>query len=122
MGKLAKFSLGDIEPKRDWGYAGDYVYAMWLMLQQDKPGDYIIATGETHSVREFLELAIKEAGLTGTIADYVEFDQNLIRPSEVDLLIGDASKARETLGWEAKVKFQELVKIMVSNDLKLEAM
>ena len=122
LGKLAKFSLGDIEPKRDWGYAGDYVYAMWLMLQQDKPGDYIIATGETHSVREFLELAIKEAGLTGTIADYVEFDQNLIRPSEVDLLIGDASKARETLGWEAKVKFQELVKIMVSNDLKLEAM
>ena len=122
LGKLAKFSLGDIEPKRDWGYAGDYVYAMWLMLQQDKPGDYIIATGETHSVREFLELAIKEAGLTGTIADYVEFDQNLIRPSEVDLLVGDASKARETLGWEAKVKFQELVKIMVRNDLKLEAL
>lgn len=121
LGKISKFSLGDIEPKRDWGYAGDYVNAMWLMLQQDEPGDYVIATGETHSVREFLELAIKEAGLTGTIADYVDFDQSLIRPSEVDLLIGDATKAKEKLGWEPKVKFGELVKIMMSNDLILEA-
>lgn len=121
LGKISKFSLGDIEPKRDWGYAGDYVNAMWLMLQQDKPGDYVIATGETHSVREFLELAIKEAGLTGTIADYVDFDQNLIRPSEVDLLIGDATKAKEKLGWEPRVKFGELVKIMMSNDLAIES-
>jgi GDPmannose 4,6-dehydratase len=121
MGTISKFSLGDIEPKRDWGYAGDYVYAMWLMLQQDEPGDYVIATGETHSVREFLELAIKEAGLTGAISDYVDFDQSLIRPSEVDLLIGDATKAKEKLGWEPKVKFKELVKIMVSNDLSIEA-
>ena len=121
LGKISKFKLGDIEPKRDWGYAGDYVYAMWLMLQQDEPGDYVIATGETHSVREFLELAIKEAGLTGTISDYVDFDQSLIRPSEVDLLIGDATKAKEKLGWEPKVKFNELVKIMISNDLTIEA-
>lgn len=121
LGKISKFSLGDIEPKRDWGYAGDYVNAMWLMLQQDEPGDYVIATGETHSVREFLELAIKEAGLPGTIADYVDFDQNLIRPSEVDLLIGDATKAKEKLGWEPRVKFGELVKIMMSNDLAIES-
>ena len=121
LGRITKFSLGDIEPKRDWGYAGDYVYAMWLMLQQDEPGDYIIATGETHSVREFLEVAIQAAGLTGTISDYVDFDQNLIRPSEVDLLIGDASKAKERLGWEPRVKFEELVNRMMLNDLALEA-
>ena len=121
LGKIAKFSLGDIEPKRDWGYAGDYVYAMWLMLQQDKPDDYIIATGETHSVREFLEVAIQAAGLSGTISEYVDFDQSLIRPSEVDLLIGDASKAKARLGWEPKVKFEELVNRMMLNDLALEA-
>jgi GDPmannose 4,6-dehydratase len=121
LGKITKFNLGDIEPKRDWGYAGDYVYAMWLMLQQDEPGDYIIATGETHSVREFLEVAIQAAGLTGTISDYVDFDQSLIRPSEVDLLIGDASKAKERLGWEPRVKFEELVNRMMLNDLALEA-
>lgn len=120
-GKIQKFSLGDIEPKRDWGYAGDYVYAMWLMLQQDNPGDYVISTGETHSVREFLELAIKEAGLDGAIEDYVEFDQNLIRPSEVDLLIGDSSKAHQQLGWKPTVSFGELVKKMVANDLNIEA-
>lgn len=120
-GKIQKFSLGDIEPKRDWGYAGDYVYAMWLMLQQENPGDYVISTGETHSVREFLELAIKEVGLDGSIEDYVEFDQNLIRPSEVDLLIGDSSKARQQLGWKPTVSFTELVKKMVANDLIIEA-
>ena len=120
-GKIQKFSLGDIEPKRDWGYAGDYVYAMWLMLQQENPGDYDISTGETHSVREFLELAIKEVGLDGSIEDYVEFDQNLIRPSEVDLLIGDSSKAHQQLGWKPTVSFTELVKKMVANDLIIEA-
>jgi GDPmannose 4,6-dehydratase len=121
LGKISKFSLGDIEPKRDWGYAGDYVYAMWLMLQQETPDDFVIATGESHSVREFLEVAIKAAALTGTIADYVDFDQSLIRPSEVDLLIGDASKAKEKLGWEPQVKFKDLVKKMMLNDLALEA-
>jgi GDPmannose 4,6-dehydratase len=119
-GKIKKFTLGDIEPKRDWGYAGDYVYAMWLMLQQDKPDDYVIATGETHSVKEFLESAIKEAGLSGEISDYVDFDKGLIRPAEVDLLIGDASKARKVLGWEPRVRFNDLVKIMMANDLALE--
>ena len=119
--KLDKFSLGDIEPKRDWGYAGDYVYAMWLMLQQDNPEDFVISTGETHSVREFLEVAIQEVGLSGSVEDYVDFDPSLIRPSEVDLLIGDSSKAKKLLGWEPKVKFHELVKRMVENDLTLEA-
>jgi GDPmannose 4,6-dehydratase len=121
VGKITKFSLGDIEPRRDWGYAGDYVYAMWLMLQQDVPEDYVIATGETHSVRDFLKASLQEAELPGSIADYVDFDQSLIRPSEVDLLIGDATKAREKLGWEPKVKFNELVRIMIQNDLALEA-
>ena len=120
-GKIEKFSLGDIEPKRDWGYAGDYVHAMWLMLQQEKPSDYVIATGETHSVREFLELAIKEVGLNGTIDDYVEFDKSLVRPSEVDLLIGNANKANKELGWKPTVTFSELVKKMVANDLVIEA-
>ena len=121
LGKLNKFSLGDIEPKRDWGYAGDYVYAMWLMLQQEIPEDFVISTGETHSVREFLEVAIQEAGLTGSVEDYVDFDPSLVRPSEVDLLIGDSSKAKKLLGWEPRVKFHELVKRMVENDLALEA-
>lgn len=121
LGKIRKFSLGDIEPRRDWGYAGDYVRAMWLMLQQNEPDDYVISTGETHSVKEFLEAAIKEVGLTGVITDYVDFDESLVRPSEVDLLIGDASKASDKLGWKPQVKFQELVKIMVLNDLALEA-
>lgn len=121
LGKISRFSLGSLEPRRDWGYAGDYVYAMWLMLQQEKADDYVIATGETHSVREFLELAIKEVGLAGEISDYVDFDQALIRPAEVDLLIGDASKANKVLNWEPKVNFKELVKIMVTNDLKIES-
>lgn len=121
LGKLDKFSLGDIEPKRDWGYAGDYVYAMWLMLQQDSPEDFVISTGETHSVREFLEVAIQEIGLTGSVEDYVDFDPSLIRPSEVDFLVGDSSKAKKLLGWEPKVKFYELVKRMVDHDLTLEA-
>lgn len=121
LGKISRFSLGSLEPRRDWGYAGDYVYAMWLMLQQKKPDDYVIATGETHSVRDFLELAIKEVGLTGEISDYVDFDESLIRPAEVDLLIGDASKAKKVLNWEPKVNFTELVKIMVTNDLKIES-
>jgi GDPmannose 4,6-dehydratase len=94
---------------------------MWLMLQQKKPDDYVIATGETHSVREFLELAIKEVGLTGEISDYVDFDESLIRPAEVDLLIGDSSKAKKVLNWEPKINFTELVKIMVTNDLKIES-
>jgi GDPmannose 4,6-dehydratase len=116
-GNLKKIRLGTLEPKRDWGYAGDYVKAMWLMLQQDIPDDYVIATGQTHSVREFLELALKYAGLTGALEDFVEIDENFKRPAEVDLLVGDSSKALKKLGWQPKMNFNQLVKKMVDNDL-----
>lgn len=107
--------LGNLDAKRDWGYAKEYVEAMWLMLQQDKPDDYVIATGETHTVKEFLVEAFKHAGLDWK--EYVKIDKKYYRPSEVDLLIGDASKAKKQLGWEPKVKFKELVKIMVDADM-----
>ena len=116
-GNLKKIRLGTLEPKRDWGYAGDYVEAMWLMLQQDIPDDYVIATGETHSVREFLELAIEYSGLTGIPEDFVEIDENFKRPAEVDLLVGDSSKAFKKLGWQPRMSFNQLVKKMVDNDL-----
>lgn len=121
LGKLDKIKLGNIDSKRDWGYAGDYVEAMWLMLQQEKPDDYVIATGETHTVREFLETALDFAELDGKIEQYIEIDQTLIRPSEVDILIGDPTKAKKILGWKPKVNFKNLVKLMVENDLKIES-
>jgi GDPmannose 4,6-dehydratase len=108
--------LGNLDAKRDWGYAKEYVEAMWIMLQQDEPDDYVIATGEAHTVREFLEESFKIVGLNWE--EHVDFDKRFLRPAEVDLLIGDPSKAREKLGWEPKVKFKELVKIMVEADLK----
>jgi GDPmannose 4,6-dehydratase len=120
LGKQKRFSLGDLSPKRDWGYAGDYVEAMWLMLQQENPDDYVIATGKTNSVQNFVEEALKAAGLEGRIEDYVDFDVQMVRPSEVDLLVGDASKAKQKLGWQPKVDFQNLVKLMVDSDLELE--
>jgi GDPmannose 4,6-dehydratase len=110
-----KLYLGNLDSKRDWGFAGDYVEAMWLMLQQDNPEDYVIATGETYSVRQFLEEAFGYAGLDWQ--KYVEIDKRYFRPTEVDLLIGDASKAKKILGWEPKVKFKELVKMMVDSDM-----
>jgi GDPmannose 4,6-dehydratase len=116
-GKIDKIRLGTLAPKRDWGYAGDYVEAMWLMLQQEIPSDYVIATGKTHSVRDFFKVAIKSAGLKGEPEDYVIIDENFKRPAEVDLLVGDASKAKKILGWEPKVSFDELVAKMVRNDL-----
>ena len=119
QGNLDKIRLGTLEPKRDWGYAGDYVEAMWLMMQQQTPDDYVIATGKTHSVRDFLASAIKAAGLKGEPEDYVVIDDNFKRPAEVDLLVGDASKAKKVLGWEPKVNFEELVSRMVNNDLKI---
>jgi GDPmannose 4,6-dehydratase len=119
-GKIPHLTLGDLDPKRDWGYAGDYVEAMWLMLQQDQPDDYVIATGETHSVREFIEAALRVAGLEGGVDRYVRQDERFFRPSEVDLLIGDASKAREKLGWNPKVGFDDLVRRMVLHDIELE--
>jgi GDPmannose 4,6-dehydratase len=116
-GEITKIRLGTLEPRRDWGYAGDYVEAMWLMLQQERPDDYVIATGITHSIRDFLNEAIKVAGLTGVADDYVIIDENFKRPAEVDLLIGDGSKALKELGWRPKVSFKELVKRMVEHDL-----
>lgn len=109
--------LGNIDAKRDWGFAGDYIEAMWLMLQQDKPDDYLIATGETHSVKEFLEEAFRYAGLDWR--KYVKIDKRYFRPTEVDILIGDSSKARRKLKWKPKVGFKELVRMMVDADMEL---
>src|SRR5213594_2929819 len=111
-----KLYLGNLDAKRDWGYAKEFVEAMWRMLQQPEPDDYVIATGETHSVREFLELAFSHMGLDWN--KHVQIDPHYFRPAEVDLLIGDASKARKKLGWEAKTKFKELVKLMVDEDVR----
>lgn len=110
-----KLYLGNLDAKRDWGYAPDYVEAMWMMLQQDKPDDFVIATGETHSVREFCEEAFSYAGLEWV--DFVVEDPAYYRPAEVDLLIGDYTKAKNKLGWEPRIKFKELVHIMVDSDL-----
>jgi GDPmannose 4,6-dehydratase len=112
-----KLYLGNLDAKRDWGYAKEYVEAMWLMLQQDKPDDYVIATNETHSIREFLDVAFGYKGLDWK--KYVDIDERYYRPAEVDLLIGDASKAKRQLGWEPKTKFNDLVKLMVDADIKL---
>jgi GDPmannose 4,6-dehydratase len=116
-GLQSKLYLGNLDAKRDWGFAKEYVEVMWLMLQQAKPDDYVIATGETHSVREFLEEAFSYVGLDWN--KYVELDPRYLRPSEVDLLIGDGSKARRQLNWEPKTKFKELVHLMVDADIQL---
>ena len=108
--------MGNLDAKRDWGFAGDYVRAMWLMLQQQKPADYVVATGETHSVREFLELAFSMLGLD--YREFVEFDPKYTRPSEVDVLQGDPTKARECLGWKPEVDFRGLIKMMIESDLE----
>ncbi|HIK53649.1 MAG TPA: GDP-mannose 4,6-dehydratase [Synechococcales cyanobacterium M55_K2018_004] len=115
-GQQKKLYMGNLDAQRDWGYAKDYVRAMWLMLQQDTPDDYVVATGEMHSVREFLDLAFGYVNLNWQ--DYVEFDARYLRPAEVELLIGDSTKAREKLGWAPSVSFEELVKLMVEADLK----
>jgi len=117
MGLQEKLYLGNLDAKRDWGYARDYVEAMWLMMQADEPDDYVIATGETHSVREFVEEAFHCLDLEWR--KYVEIDPWYYRPSEVDLLLGDATRARTNLGWEPKVKFKDLVRLMIEHDLKL---
>jgi len=116
-GLQQKLSLGNLDAKRDWGYAKDYVEAMWLMLQQDKPDDYVIATGETHSVREFCEIAFSRAGLNWQ--EHVVTDPKFVRPAEVDLLLGDAKKAQRELGWKPKTSFKDLVHLMVDEDLKI---
>jgi GDPmannose 4,6-dehydratase len=119
LGQADTLALGDLDPQRDWGFAGDYVEAMWLMLQQDAPQDFVVATGETHSVQEFCELAFGHVGRSWQ--DHVVQDQRFMRPAEVDLLIGDSSKARSTLGWRPKTRFEELVTMMVDADLELVA-
>ncbi len=115
LGLAETLSLGNLDAKRDWGFAGDYVRAMWLMLQQDRADDYVIATGESHSVRELVEVAFGHVGLDWQ--KYVRLDPKFLRPAEVDHLVGDASKARTTLGWKPAVDFSELVKMMVDADL-----
>ncbi len=114
--KKNKIHLGNLKAKRDWVFAGDYVEAMWLMMQQNHPNDYVIATGESHSVEEFLSLATEIAGL-GDWHDFVEIDEALIRPTDIEDLVGDPSKARKELGWKPKVHFKELVKMMVEHDI-----
>jgi GDPmannose 4,6-dehydratase len=120
LGLDKEIRLGDLSPQRDWGYARDYVNAMWLMLQQDIPDDYVIATGETHTVREFLDLAFDIVGMKGHADDYLRIDERFIRPSEVNLLIGNPEKANKVLGWRSQVSFRQLVERMVVNDLAIE--
>ncbi|MDQ2681432.1 MAG: GDP-mannose 4,6-dehydratase [Candidatus Eremiobacteraeota bacterium] len=117
LGLADELRLGNLDAQRDWGFAGDYVRAMWLMLQQDGPDDYVIATGRTHRVREFVRIAFEAAGL-GSYEPYVKLDPKFMRPAEVDLLIGDPSKAKRVLGWEPKVSFEELVASMVEADIE----
>jgi GDPmannose 4,6-dehydratase len=120
LGLQDELVMGNLDAKRDWGYAGDYVKAMWLMLQQDEPDDYVIATGETHTIEELVERAFAEVGIDDW-QKYVRQDPKFFRPAEVDLLIGDATKARTKLGWKPEVDFPSLVKMMVKNDLAVEA-
>jgi GDPmannose 4,6-dehydratase len=118
LGLQKELLLGNLDAKRDWGFAGDYVEAMWLMLQQEQPDDYVISTGETHSVSEFAELAFGHVGLTWH--DFVKVDPALLRPADVDLLIGDPTKARNSLAWKPRTSFKQLVSIMVEADLESE--
>jgi GDPmannose 4,6-dehydratase len=119
LGKQDYIELGTLDPKRDWGYAGDYVEGMWLMLQQDKPGDYVLATGKTHSIKDYLELAFKEVGIDDW-RPYVKQNPEFMRPAEVDILLGNPAKAERELGWKRKVDFPGLVSMMVQHDLGLE--
>ncbi len=116
LGMASELRLGNLDAKRDWGFAGDYVKAMWSMLQHDEPGNYVVATGETHSVGEFAQLAFDCVGLN--YEDYVRVDPQFMRPAEVDILLGDATRAREILGWKPQVTFKQLVEMMVESDLR----
>jgi GDPmannose 4,6-dehydratase len=120
LGKQKVLKLGNLDAVRDWGFAGDYVEAMWLMLQQDNPDDYVVATGECHSVKEFVELTFNMAGLSN-YENYVEIDPKYYRPHEVPHLKGDASKANKVLGWKPKHSFEELVRMMYESDLQRES-
>jgi GDPmannose 4,6-dehydratase len=116
-GLADELRLGNLQAKRDWGFAGDYVRAMWLMLQQDEPGDYVVGTGETHTVQEFVAIAFDYAGLDWR--KYVVIDPKFVRPAEVDLLLADPSKAQRVLGWKPSIRFEQLVRMMVDSDLAL---
>jgi GDPmannose 4,6-dehydratase len=116
LGLSKELKMGNLDAKRDWGFAGDFVEAMWLMLQQDEPEDFVISTGETHSIEELVETAFTHAGLEWK--DYVVIDPKFVRPAEVDLLLGDSSRARDRLKWQPKVKFEELIRMMVDFDIK----
>ncbi|OGH42635.1 MAG: GDP-mannose 4,6-dehydratase [Candidatus Levybacteria bacterium RIFCSPLOWO2_02_FULL_36_8b] len=120
LGKQKKLELGNLDSKRDWGFAGDYVEAMWLMLQQEKADDYVVATGENHSVAEFVELAFKSVGITDWRRHIIANVKSHMRPAEVDYLVGDYSKAKKVLGWTPKTSFKELVEMMVKADLEME--
>jgi GDPmannose 4,6-dehydratase len=116
LGLSNELKMGNLDAKRDWGFAGDFVEAMWLMLQLDDPEDFVISTGETHSIEELVEIAFTHAGLEWK--DYVVIDPKFVRPAEVDLLLGDSSRARDKLKWQPKVKFVELIRMMVDFDIK----
>jgi GDPmannose 4,6-dehydratase len=120
LGKQDTLTLGNLDAQRDWGFAGDYVEAMYLMLQQDIPDDYVIATGETHSIRDLLEVAFDEVGISDW-SPHVRLDPQFLRPAEVELLVGDPSKAKSHLGWKPRVSFDELIRMMVKSDLKEES-
>ncbi len=120
LGLQSDLTLGTLDTKRDWGYAGDYVRAMWAMLQHDEPDDFVVSTGEAHSVGEFVQAAFAEVGIDDW-ERYVRQDERFMRPAEVDLLIGDSTKARDVLGWKPEVSFEELVRMMVQHDLMYEA-
>jgi GDPmannose 4,6-dehydratase len=117
LGMTDHVSIGNLDSKRDWGHSRDYVRAMWMMVQQDEPDDYVVATGETHSIRELCELAFTHVDLKWE--DYVRIDERFLRPAEVDLLIGDAAKAKEQLGWKSEVSFEGLIREMVDSDIEL---
>jgi GDPmannose 4,6-dehydratase len=121
LGLQEGITLGNIDALRDWGYAGDYVEAMWMMLQADRPDDFVIATGELHSVRDFLNCAFKVVGIENGIEKHVKIDQSLVRKFDVNTLVGDARKAKRILGWEPSVTFEKIVEIMVLNDIEIES-
>ena len=121
LGMIKRFTLGDLEAQRDWGYAGDYVEAIWKMMQHENPEEFVVATGILHSVRDFVEIALQAAGLEPNVEKYVDYDPALVRQSPNRNLVGDSSKARQLLGWSPKINFENLVNLMVENDLQIES-
>ncbi len=121
LGKIERFSLGDLEAQRDWGYAGDFVEAIWKMMQHEKPQEFVVATGILHSVREFVEVALQAAGLEPDVERYVAYDRSLLRQNSIRKLVGDSSKAEKVLDWRPKVEFEKMIQIMVEHDIQIES-